>query len=144
MENTGPTANPASPASLSAPLRVFLVEDSPLIRERLEGMLSVAGAAQAGCSGSVEGAIHAILLTRPDLVLLDMQLADGTGFDVLRALRAQAPEIDVYFLSNFAAEPYRQLAERLGAKGFFDKSREFCRMRDVVTQRAAERHSSQH
>ena len=114
-----------------------MVEDSLLIRERLDAMISVAGATVAGHASTAEAAIASILVERPDLVILDMQLADGTGFDVLRAIRKQAPEIDVYFLSNFAAYPYRDLAERLGAKGFFDKSREFERMRDVVAQRAA-------
>lgn len=124
----------------AAPLGVFLVEDSALIRDRLEAMLALAGAATAGHANTVAGAIPAILAARPDLVILDIQLADGTGFDVLRAIRDQAPQIDIYLFSNFASYPYRQLAERLGARGFFDKSREFDSMRDVVAQRAASRH----
>jgi len=122
------------------PLRVFVAEDSPLILERLEAMIALAGADQVGCASGVEAAIRGILSARPELVILDVQLADGTGFDVLRAIREQAPEIDIYLFSNFAAYPYRQLAERLGARGFFDKSREFESMRDVVAQRAAARH----
>ena len=123
----------------AAPLRVFVVEDSALIRERLETMIVEAGAVAAGYAIGVAAAIHAILQGRPDLVILDVQLADGTGFDVLRALRKQAPEIDVYLFSNFAADPYRQLAGTLGAKGFFDKSREFGRMGEIVAQRASAR-----
>ena len=42
-------------------------------------------------------------------------------------------------ISNFSAYPYRQLAERLGARGFFDKSREFERVREVVARRAVHR-----
>jgi DNA-binding NarL/FixJ family response regulator len=140
MDNT---PSPSHPAAAPALLRVFLVEDSPLIRERLDAMVITAGAAPVGFASSVGAAIDAILLSRPDLVILDMQLADGTGFDVLRALRAQAPEIDVYLLSNFAADPYRQLAERLGARGFFDKSREFGHMRDVVAQQVVARQAQQ-
>jgi DNA-binding NarL/FixJ family response regulator len=124
----------------AAPLRVFVVEDSPLIRERLEAMIGTAGATAAGHASGVEAAIRSILAIRPELVILDVQLADGTGFDVLRAIRDQAPEVDIYLFSNFAAYPYRQLAERLGARGFFDKSREFDSMRDVVVQRVAARH----
>ena len=123
----------------AAPLRVFVVEDSALVRERLEAMVVQAGATSVGHAAGVDAAIQAILTLRPELVILDMQLADGTGFDVLRAVRDQAPDIDVYLLSNHAAYPYRQLAERLGARGFFDKSKEFGCMRDVVVQRAAVR-----
>jgi DNA-binding NarL/FixJ family response regulator len=127
-------------ATVATPLRVFLVEDSALIRERLEAMVGAAGGTTAGSAGEVDAAIRGILALRPELVILDVQLSDGSGFDVLRAVHDQAPEVDVYLLSNFAAYPYRQLAERLGARGFFDKSTEFDSMRDVVAQRAASKH----
>ena len=58
---------------------------------------------------------------------------------VLRAVREQAPEIDVYMLSNFATEPYRRLAADLGARNFFDKSTEMNQVRDVLAKRAAAR-----
>jgi DNA-binding NarL/FixJ family response regulator len=121
-------------------LRIFVAEDSPLIRERIEAMIAECGGETIGRSGNVGPATREILERRPDLVILDIQLADGTGFDVLRALHDAAPEIEVLFFSNFAADPYRQLAERLGARGFFDKSREFGQLRDAVAQRAAARH----
>ena len=121
-------------------IRVYIVEDSLLIRERLDAMITVSGATVAGHASTADAAIAGILVERPDLVILDMQLADGTGFEVLRAIRKQAPQIDIYFLTNFAAFPYRDLAERLGAKGFFDKSRDFDLMRDVVARRASAGH----
>jgi DNA-binding NarL/FixJ family response regulator len=72
------------------------------------------------------------------VVVLDLSLAGGTsGFEVLRAVSRQAPEIDIYMISNFVAEPYRELAERLGARDFFDKSRELERVRSVIAERAA-------
>lgn len=124
-------------AASSGKLRVYVVEDSLLIRERLDAMIIVAGAEVAGHASTASAAIAGILVERPDLVILDMQLVDGTGFDVLRAIRKQAPEIDVYFFSNFASYPYQILAERLGAKGFFDKSSEFGLMRDTIARHAA-------
>jgi DNA-binding NarL/FixJ family response regulator len=56
---------------------------------------------------------------------------------VLRAVRAAAPQVDVYMLSNFASEPYRRLAAELGARDFFDKSSEIERVRDLVASRAS-------
>ena len=134
------TAHTLRSAHSAAPVRVYIVEDTILIRERLDAMVAVAGATVVGHASTADAAIASILAERPELVILDMQLADGTGFDVLRAIRKQAPEIDVYFLSNFTASPYRDLAERLGAKGFFDKSKEFDLMREVVARRAAAGH----
>ena len=120
-------------------MNIFLVEDSSPVRERLAAMLgAIPGATVTGHADHAEPAIREILATRPEVVVLDLSLAGGSsGFDVLRAVRPQAPEIDFYMLSNFAADPYRQLAGRLGARGFFDKSREFERVREVIVQRAA-------
>ncbi len=119
-------------------LRVFVVEDSPLVIDRIEAMLaSIAGARAIGHSGRAREAISAILRDQPDVVMLDWQLAEGSGLDVLRVLNEAAPTIDVYMLSNFASEPYRRLAERLGARDFFDKSTEFERVREALAARAA-------
>jgi len=120
-------------------MNIFLVEDSQPVRERLAAMLgAIPGATLVGQAEHAEPAIRAILATHPDVVVLDLGLAGGTsGFDVLRAVRPQAPEIEFYMLSNFAADPYRQLAARLGARGFFDKSKEFERVREAIAQRAA-------
>ena len=108
-----------------------------MLRQRLEAMLTeVPGTQIVGRAAGAEAAIRDILQTRPDLVVLDVQLAEGSGFDVLRELHAQAPELDVVMLSNYSSDPYRQIAERFGARAFFDKTREFERVRDVVASRA--------
>lgn len=120
---------------------VFLVEDSPLVRERLNELLgAVAGARIVGHASTADAAIAGILAQRPNVVLLDLSLAEGSGFDVLRALQGRVPEIEFYMLSNYASDPYRQLAERLGARGYFDKSKDFERVRDLVAARAAGNH----
>jgi two-component system response regulator DevR len=97
-----------------APVRVFVVEDSEQIRRRLDDLIAQAGAQTAGHAAEVEPATRAILETHPDVVILDLQLADGSGFDVLRAVRDAAPDID--------------------------KSKEFERVRDVLAERSALTH----
>ena len=125
-------------ASSCPALKVFIVEDSPIVRERLLTLLgSIEGAAAVGQASRAGEAIDGILAAQPDAVVLDLKLAEGSGFDVLRAVHERAPAIDLYMLSNFAAEPYRRLAARLGARDFFDKSHEFQRVRDVLAARAA-------
>jgi DNA-binding NarL/FixJ family response regulator len=126
---------PESPA-----MRVFLVEDSPAVCERLQTMLAgIEGTRAVGAAATAQDAIEGIFAAAPDVVVLDLRLAEGSGLDVLRALRAAGPAgeaIAVYMLSNFAEAPYRRLAERLGAQGFFDKSTEFERVRDVLSAHA--------
>lgn len=122
-------------------INVFLVEDSADLVRRLEEMLAaIEGVRTIGSAASAEDAIRSILALRPDAVLCDIRLAQGTGFDVLRALRKQAPDVAVYMLSNFVTEPYRRLAAQLGARDFFDKSTELGRMREAVAARASGRH----
>ncbi len=131
------TAGMGYAAAAAEEFRVFLVEDSAEIRERLLALFaSVEGARTVGYADGADAAIHDILADRPHAVVLDVSLAQGSGIDVLRALQAQAPEIDVYMLTNFATPQYRRLCERLGAKGFFDKSTEFTLVRDAIAARS--------
>jgi DNA-binding NarL/FixJ family response regulator len=117
-------------------MQVFLVEDSPIVQQRLVAMLQeIPNTTIIGTAAGAGDALQGILAARPDLVLLDVQLEEGSGFDVLRALHAQAPELDVVMLSNYSSYPYRQIAERFGARGFFDKTRELERVREVVAQK---------
>ena len=119
--------------------RVFLVEDSLPIRERVAELLgSIKGIDTVGAAGGASDAEQAILATRPDAVLLDIRLAQGSGFDVLRSLRSRAPEIEIYVFSNFSTAACRQLASNLGARGFFDKTTEIDRLRQTMAERAAQ------
>jgi DNA-binding NarL/FixJ family response regulator len=115
------------------PVKVFLVEDSPLLRTRLEAMISsIPGAQAVAHADGAQEAIRAILATRPDAVVLDIHLSQGNGFDILRAVSKAAPDIAFYVLTNFPEESYRRSAERLGARGFFDKSSEFDKLRAAL------------
>jgi DNA-binding NarL/FixJ family response regulator len=118
-------------------MKVFLVEDAPLLRERLVALIASVGASTVGHAESAREAIDGILASGPDAVVLDLHLKEGSGFDVLRAVHGVDPGIDFYMLSNFASEPYRRQAERLGACGFFDKTKDFDQLREFVAQRVA-------
>lgn len=127
--------------AIHAPLRVFLVEDSADVLERIEADLArIPGLSTIGHAATAADAIREVLATHPDVVLLDLRLRQGTGMDVLRALHASAPEIDVYLCSSYAGEPYRAMALRLGAREVFDKSTEFSLVRETLARRAASHH----
>ena len=128
---------PRDVAPTLACVKVFLVEDAPLLRERLQGLVeAIPGASMVGHASGAQEAVQAILSARPDVVVLDIHLAQGSGFDVLRALRAAAFAPAVYVLTNYPQDAYRRLAEGLGARGFFDKSSEFDRLREALAARA--------
>src|SRR5687767_4970296 len=116
---------------------IYLVEDSAPVLQRLEKLLGpIPRTSIVGTASSATAAIGGILAKRPDVVLLDLSLSPGSGFDVLSEVQRSAPDIEFYVLSSFSSEPYRRQALRLGAKDFFDKTREFERVRDVIAQRA--------
>jgi DNA-binding NarL/FixJ family response regulator len=117
-------------------MKVFLVEDAPLLRERLETLVaSIPGSRTVGHAAGAREAVNAIAAARPDVVVLDIHLADGNGFDVLRRLQAIGETPDVYVLTNHPEDAYRRTAEKLGARGFFDKSSEFGALRAALAAR---------
>jgi len=117
-------------------MKVFLVEDSPLVLARLRELLSsLPGVGIVGESASASEAIAGILASEPDIALLDLNLKEGSGFDVLRALGGRMPRTRFYMLSNFSAYPYRQLALRLGARDFLDKTKDIERVSEIMQGR---------
>lgn len=118
-------------------MKVFLVEDSPILLGRLQAMIaSIPGARLVGHAGTAQAAVQAIRASPPDLVVLDLRLAQGSGFDVLRAV-ANLPGLTVYVLSNFSGTADRRAAVRLGAAAVFDKTTEFEAFAAALRARAA-------
>ena len=114
-------------------VKVFLVEDSPLLRTRLEAMIAaIPGANMVGFAEGADDAVRQILATQPDVVVLDIYLKQGNGLDILRTVGKAAPQICFYVLTNYPMQGYRLSAERLGARGFFDKSTEFEQLRAAL------------
>jgi DNA-binding NarL/FixJ family response regulator len=116
-----------------AGLKVFVVEDAAEVRKRITAMLrTIPGVAVVGEAESVREAIKGVPASRANVLLLDLQLADGNGLDVLSALKPEHPALRVIVLSNFATAPYRQASLAAGADVFLDKSQEFGRVPDTL------------
>ena len=114
-------------------IRVYLVEDSPILTKLLTGLLEgMAGIAFAGHTDSVREAIRAIAADPPDVVVLDLHLRDGNGFEVMRALRPLVRPPVVIVLTNHSGDHYRKAAGDAGARHFFDKGCEIPLMLDAV------------
>ena len=108
------------------PVNIFVVEDAPEIRKRLIAMVGmVAGINVIGEADSVSEAIDGVLGSAVDTLLLDMQLRDGMGLEVLRRVKQARPELHVIVLTNLATQQYRQASLSAGAEFYLDKSQEF-------------------
>lgn len=120
-------------ATQAAPLMVFLVEDSLAIRARLAATIrGVTGAELVGEAGTVGAAIDGIRSTHPSALILDLQLEDGSGLDVLKAVHPASPELHVAVLTNYATDQHRRACMDAGAEYFLDKSSDFPRIREIV------------
>ncbi len=119
---------------LNLPLRILLVEDSPYIRERLIDLLAEPGRIEiVGQADTEEAAVARVRDTSWDVLVLDLQLKRGTGLGVLRALApSRRADTKVIVLTNYAFPQYREKSFALGADYFFDKAREYHRVRDVL------------
>ena len=128
-------------SEISKLLQVYIVEDSPIIRRLLASTIEAAGAELIGSSGGAQTAIADLSVLRPDLILIDIRLDSGDGFDVLRALQEQklVPAAIKVVLTNHATAEYENLSLRLGANRFFDKSSETSQVLALINVLAAER-----
>ena len=93
---------------------ILVVDDEKLIRGSLERALQQLGL-QAESAGSIADAEMALARTRFDLVILDLKLGDGDGFDLLRHLRLSAPETKVVVITAHANIESAVAAMKLGA-----------------------------
>ena len=106
-------------------IKVFLADDSELIRTRIAAMLGMEAMAIVGHAQTPQAAIEGIRATRPDVVVLDVQLDGGSGLEVLNAIHPTVPEVAFIVFSSHSGPAYRERYLRAGAAFFLDKSTEF-------------------
>ena len=115
------------------PLKIFLADDSALIRTRVAAMLGAPVMDIVGQAETPQACIEGILATRPDVVVLDVQLEGGQGLEVLNAVHPVAPQIAFVVFSNNSGPAYRKRYLQAGAVRFLDKSTEFDQLPQAVT-----------
>jgi DNA-binding NarL/FixJ family response regulator len=103
--------------------RVLIVDDHAEFRVLARAVLEGGGFEVVG--EAVDGAttLAAVERTRPDVVLLDVQLPDQNGFDVARVLCDLVDPPTVVLISSRDAEDFGHRLARSGARGFIPKSR---------------------
>ena len=120
---------------MGAPLRVFVVEDSSLIRKRIiDNVTALGNFKVVGYAEAEQEAVDAIARTQPDVVITDIRLKQGSGIEVVKHIRAQSKERapKIYVLTNYAYPEYRRQCSLVGADGFFDKSAEYERFLNTL------------
>ena len=80
-------------------MRLLLADDHPMIRAAIEVLLRGTGFELVGMAGTGEATIAEVERLRPDMLLLDLQMPDGNGLDVLRRLKAIKSPVRVIMLT---------------------------------------------
>jgi len=126
-------ANGTSKSSQEKSVKVLLVEDSAVLAEVLSGALAeIPEVELVGVVDSEAEAFKIIAGGRVDLLFLDLQLKQGTGFGILRSLATMHPAPRSVVLTNHDLPEYHAAAMALGATYFLDKARDFHRLPEIV------------
>lgn len=103
-------------------ITVAVCDDHGLIRSGIERMLeSTSEFELVAAVPTGEALMSALPKLRPDLLVLDIRLTDGSGLDLLKQVSAVAPETRVVILSMYGAKGYIEKARALGARGYVTK-----------------------
>jgi two-component system, NarL family, response regulator DevR len=101
------------------PLRLMLVDDHEVVRSGLRTMLEAAGDMRVVAeAGTVSESIAEAERVKPDVIIMDVRLADGSGIEATREIRARRPESRVLMLTSFADDEALFASIMAGASGY--------------------------
>lgn len=129
-----------STPSKAKPVRLLIVDDSPLIRLGLRAALEERpGLVIVGEVDTAAKGVEATAQLKPDVVLLDLRLPDKPGFTACREITARCPGVRVLILTSSADERNVQQAISAGAHGYLLKDNDGASLAAAITQVASGR-----
>ncbi len=115
------------------PIRVLIADDHALVRAGIRALVErIDGVVVVGEAGKGSEALELVRQLSPDLILLDITMPDGNGFDVLDQLTKHYPEIRVIVLTVHEAGEYAIRAVREGAAGYLPNSAASTELEDAI------------
>ena len=119
-------------------MKVLIVDDSDIVRERIAEMLSgITGVEIVGNAANSIDALYLVNKLKPDTVTLDIKIPGESGIEVLKKIKSSHPSTIVMVLTNFPIDQYKNKCYELGGDYFFSKSDEFEKVEVVITKLAA-------
>ena len=107
------------PVTKTPPLRIMLVDDHEIVRDGIRAMLQAEDdIVVTSEAGTVREAVDEADRTRPDVIVMDVRLSDGSGIEATREIRAKHPETRVLMLTSFADDEALFASIMAGASGY--------------------------
>lgn len=118
----------------TAPLRVFLVDDSPVLRERLKRLIEAVPATRlVGVADEALGMLTAIGPSAADVLVLDTDRLGENLSAILASVKAEHPSLRVMVLANESTTQYAEMARRVGANAFLDRNHHLPRIGGILS-----------
>jgi two-component system response regulator DevR len=120
--------------------RILLCDDHEVVREGLRGLIARQdGMTVVGEAGTVAEVIEAAARTKPDVVIMDVRLPDGSGVEACRTIREARPETKVIMLTSYADDDALFASIIAGASGYLLKQTRGQAVVDAITTVASGR-----
>jgi DNA-binding NarL/FixJ family response regulator len=103
----------------AAKMRILFVDDHPVVRDGLEAIINLQpDMVSAGAAATGAEALEKFLKLQPDVTLVDLQLPDMSGFDLIKRIRHKSPNARIVVLSSHEGDVDIQRALESGAQGY--------------------------
>lgn len=115
-------------------MHLLIVDDSKLLIDRLIPFLSeIKGIDSIDTAADVASALEIIKSKIHDITILDIQLPDGSGIDILKEMKKINHPAKIIMLTNYAIPIYKRICLEQGADFFLDKTMEFEKVYDICS-----------
>ena len=112
----------ATDSATTVDIGIVVVDDHPVFRMGMTALLSsIAGLSVVGEAATADDAVDVVRSSRPDVVVMDLQLGEGSGIDATRRILAERPDVGVLAVTMMDDDDSVFAAMRAGARGYLLK-----------------------
>lgn len=116
-------------------MNILLADDSALIRHRVkEALNKISASDQIHEASTIKDTMSRLETITPEVIILDLRMPDGSGMDVLKAVKAYSAPPMVIVYTNYPYPQYRRKCMEGGADYFFDKSEDLEKITDIIAR----------